>query len=149
MSRNSPTARPSTRSSPSLPPSSDNHAHSPLPPSLPPPQSGGWTLHWQGAFDESEFSYGATLYQELSLHPSLPPALGVKVVWEEVPTEGGVEGADVIVACVGEGAYAEKPGDIDDMDLPAWQVGREGGREGRGDREGWFDALYKTDSSYL
>ena len=26
--------------------------------------------------------------------------------------------ADVIVACVGEGTYAEKPGDIDDLALP-------------------------------
>lgn len=32
--------------------------------------------------------------------------------------------ADVIVACVGEGTYAEKPGDIDDLALPQVRVTR-------------------------
>lgn len=29
---------------------------------------------------------------------------------------------DAIVVCIGEGTYAEKPGDIDDLSLPAGQV---------------------------
>lgn len=33
-----------------------------------------------------------------------------------------VAAADAVVACVGEGAYAEKPGDINTLDLPGGQV---------------------------
>lgn len=82
-------------------------------------QSGGWTLHWQGAFEEDEFLYGTTLYQELNA--TLAPA-GVGVTWSELPTEEELAAADVVVGCIGEGAYAEKPGDIDDPLLPLWQV---------------------------
>jgi len=83
-------------------------------------QSGGWTYHWQGAQDD-EFVYGTTIRQELE------GALGVESV---VYVEGGREGVvvagngsvDVVVVCIGEGPYAEKPGDINDPNLPSSQV---------------------------
>ena len=56
---------------------------------------------------------------------------GVNVKGQDLGGEKGKEAAiakansgsiDVIIACVGEGAYAEKPGDIDDPNLPLGQV---------------------------
>lgn len=44
------------------------------------------------------------------------------MVWAEAPTAEQLAGAAAVVVCVGEGAYAEKPGDIDDAVLPVEQV---------------------------
>lgn len=44
------------------------------------------------------------------------------MVWSLAPTADELAEASAVVACVGEGAYAEKPGDIDDAALPTEQV---------------------------
>lgn len=45
-----------------------------------------------------------------------------QVLWSENPTDADLSAAAAVVVCVGEGAYAEKPGDIDDAALPVEQV---------------------------
>ena len=92
-------------------------------------QSGGWTLHWQGAHRNGIFTHGQTFFEgirerfplsEVWYHP------GVTVDGTDVPGQAEVlhhaKHADVIVACVGEHTYAEKPGDTNDLALPRGQL---------------------------
>jgi hypothetical protein len=44
------------------------------------------------------------------------------VIWSEAPTATELGKAAAVVVCIGEGAYAEKPGDIDDAALPVEEV---------------------------
>lgn len=44
------------------------------------------------------------------------------MLWSEIPTDAELSKAGAVVVCVGEGAYAEKPGDIDDAALPVEQA---------------------------
>lgn len=95
-------------------------------------QTGGWSLHWQGAMDESEFSRRETVLSAFAdkrlfggvLRYSKGPALDAADLsgldMDAVLTAANE--SDVIVVCVGEDTYAEKPGDIDDLSLPAGQV---------------------------
>ena len=99
-----------------------------------PSQSGSWTFHWQGATSNDEFTRGVSIQSAFtdgklfptsnviveSRGPSFTDIDLSKVDMNAVLNNAAV--ADVIVVCVGEGAYAEKPGDIDDLDLPAGQV---------------------------
>lgn len=96
-------------------------------------QSGGWTIHWRGATSDSEFTYGTTIYEELRslmMEGAVEYLMGVTVQGGDAK-DGSREAAiakasagdvDVVVACIGEKNYAEKPGDIDDPMLPAGQV---------------------------
>lgn len=92
-------------------------------------QSGGWTLHWQGARRNSVFTAGTTYFEglkerfplsEVWYHP------GVTVAGTDIPGQREAlrhaKEADVVVACVGEPTYAEKPGDVNDLSLPAGQL---------------------------
>ncbi len=93
-------------------------------------QAGGWSIHWQGAVADTEFSNGVTIRRGLeALFPAsvtyLPgPAMDATNI-DDLNTglwHTAVDSADAVVLCVGEGTYAEKPGDIDDLALPAGQV---------------------------
>lgn len=99
-----------------------------------PSQSGSWTFHWQGATSNEEFTRGVsvqTAFTDGKLFPANKVIVETRgpsftdtdlsnIDMTAVLTNAAL--ADVIVVCVGEGAYAEKPGDIDDLDLPTGQV---------------------------
>lgn len=92
-------------------------------------QCGGWALHWQGVTSEGELGeHRATVRSALSQYtPSLylaGPSLTASTT-EEVDMAAAYEAMDaseVVVVCLGEGGYAEKPGDIDALTLPAGQL---------------------------
>ena len=95
-------------------------------------QTGGWSIHWQGATD-AEFPYGTTTLDALT---SLATAYGLGLAYEPVCDINGVINAtswdrmvalargwaDVVVYVGGEVNYAEMPGDIQDLLLPAGQL---------------------------
>ena len=87
-------------------------------------QTGGWSIHWQGAAEE-EFTYGKTVYQGLRAllgNKNVTYVEDMEEAVRRVEKEEEKEMFDVVVACVGEAPYAEKPGDIDVLELPTEQV---------------------------
>jgi beta-glucosidase len=113
-------------------------------------QSGGWTCQWQGApIEQDWFSYGSTLLgafmQESTwdvsyscgtdiLGGECDDALGKEGIVDQVKEWAGLGphssidraveaalSAEYVVICVGEEAYAEKPGDIRSLRLPEGQ----------------------------
>ncbi|RYY33700.1 hypothetical protein EON62_03990, partial [archaeon] len=96
-------------------------------------QTGGWSIHWQGAAD-NEFVYGTTLLDALT-SMTLPDGTPLAVKYEPaVDVLGNINTtslnafgslgkmwADVVIYVGGEAAYAERPGNIDDLTLPAGQ----------------------------
>lgn len=93
-------------------------------------QSGGWVHQWQGAPDESWFTYGATVTQALknsSYWATVTNSCGTDILGQDCEPQSiskAVEAAklaDVVVVCAGEEAYAEKPGDIRSLSLPRGQ----------------------------
>ena len=115
-------------------------------------QSGGWTGLWQGAPNEQDyFSYGSTVLSAFSAEDSwdVSYSCGVDVLGDECEdtesTKGTVvqqiaawvglgpedsiaravaaaQNSDLVVVCVGEEAYTEKPGDIRSLSLPSEQI---------------------------
>ena len=95
--------------------------------------AGGWTLHWQGASDDSEFPaeyHQQTLKQAFEgsydrgtsgsvnyLNPVdiYGKEAGVGAIDEALTATAD---ADVVIIAFGEHVYTEKPGDIDDLALP-------------------------------
>lgn len=92
-------------------------------------QSGGWTMHWHGPLSEDEFSYGTTLFAavrdmvaEGSTVDYLPGVdLGGQFVTDKDLLADRARHADLIIAGVGEGAYAEASANIPDLVLPLGQ----------------------------
>jgi beta-glucosidase len=92
-------------------------------------QSGGWTGQWQGAPDESWFTYGSTVRGAFQAVPAwdITYSCGTDILGDACghgSIEKAVEAAsfaDVVVVCVGEESYTEKPGDIRSLRLPAGQ----------------------------
>lgn len=71
-------------------------------------QMGGWTFTWQGAGNQNSDYPGATSI--LSGIKTVVEAAGGKVI---VSTDGeGINNVDVVIAVIGENAYAEGVGDI-------------------------------------
>lgn len=94
-------------------------------------QTGGWTFHWQGASSNADFSEGVTVKQAFAAKiDSSLLSFYAGPTFDATDTSGVnmttaidlASKASVVVVCIGEGAYAEKPGDIDDLALPAGQV---------------------------
>ena len=101
-------------------------------------QSGGWVGHWQGAPDEQWFKYGSTVYsafQQKSMY-NVSYTCGTDILGQdcqnsnETSTLTSIDRAvevsqemDVVIICLGEENYAEKPGDLvqDDLHLPNGQ----------------------------
>eukprot|EP01039_Chlorochromonas_danica_P006556 gene6556-7232_t len=94
-------------------------------------QTGGWAIHWQGVYEESEQAHRATVLSSLTTllptgdllytpGPSLD-ATNLSAV-DMTAVYALMDVSDVVVVCLGEGAYAEKPGDIDDLTLPSGQL---------------------------
>uniref|UniRef100_A0AAV1T5F4 beta-glucosidase n=1 Tax=Peronospora matthiolae TaxID=2874970 RepID=A0AAV1T5F4_9STRA len=93
---------------------------------------GGWSLRWQGVSGNSLFPNGISLRQGIAnvLHTSS----GVVHYVNGLHPNGSYSSADLeeakclarrstyTIVAIGEGVYAEKPGDIDDLNLPLGQV---------------------------
>ena len=92
-------------------------------------QSGGWTMHWHGPLSDDEFSYGTTLLAALksmaaagSTVDYLPGVdLDGKFVTDKKKLADRARDADLIIAGLGEGAYAEASANILDLVLPVGQ----------------------------
>lgn len=89
---------------------------------------GGWTLSWQGEKVEKYIKNHNTFLQsiqDLASHVTYVPGLNYKMdgaYWEEenIDIEAAVRAAkkvDVIIACIGENTYTEKPGDLNNLSL--------------------------------
>jgi beta-glucosidase len=108
-------------------------------------QTGGWALHWQGGSAEWEYralptkSYSVldgarqvfgtdsvtfAAGPELTLFdaPGTTPNLGGMTLQEVSRSVELAKDVDVVVLCLGEDNYTEKPGDIDDLTLPSAQL---------------------------
>jgi beta-glucosidase len=95
-------------------------------------QSGGWTYHWESAPNENVFTYGTTVLDAFSRHPAynVTFACGTDIIGKPCEENESISQAveasqwvDVVIICVGEESYAEKPGDLvrDDLHLPDGQ----------------------------
>jgi beta-glucosidase len=93
--------------------------------------NGGWTYTWQG----QDSTYAASYPEAPTVLEAVRAAAGAERVTyvPGTPFTGEVDGgidaaaeaartADVVVVVLGEDAYAEKPGDLDALDLPAAQL---------------------------
>jgi beta-glucosidase len=95
-------------------------------------QSGGWNGHWEGAPNEEWFTYGSTVYNAFNGRATynVTYACGVDIMGQNCTASSSIAEAehasqfvDVVIICIGEEAYAEKPGDLvqDDLHLPHGQ----------------------------
>jgi beta-glucosidase len=95
-----------------------------------PIMAGGWTNHWQGSTNASDFAYGTTLFDELSVtFPGATYSPGCSLNDGTVCTPEQLSdattkaaAASVVIVCVGEAPYAEIQGDIYDLTLPGGQI---------------------------
>ena len=79
--------------------------------------NGGWTGTWQGVDVKYNTPGKPTILQ------SLEAKSGNNVTFaEDDKAVAAAASADVIIACLGETPYTEKPGDIDDLDLDPKQI---------------------------
>lgn len=90
---------------------------------------GGWSLRWQGYSGNDMFPHGITVKQ------GFEKIAGSSVTYfNGLSVDGSYSAADLATAktqaskaaftvvVMGEGSYTEKPGDIDDLALPAGQI---------------------------
>ncbi|KAF0774861.1 hypothetical protein AaE_001439 [Aphanomyces astaci] len=91
---------------------------------------GGWSLAWQGlSSDNALFPHGQTVQDALRVAcPSCAieaiPGVDIHGAYSKDVLDDAVKKAsrsDYTVVVLGEGPYAEKAGDIDDLDLPRGQ----------------------------
>nr|AIG55676.1 secreted protein [Thraustotheca clavata] len=85
---------------------------------------GGWSLHWQGACGNSMFLHGKSIAQALKADVAMPMFTKNGTFMEdnlELALAAATK-AKYTIAVMGEGHYAEKPGDINDLLLPKEQL---------------------------
>ena len=88
---------------------------------------GGWTLSWQGEKVEQFIDNKNTFLRSIKRHAEnvvFAPGVSYKMdaYWKEEMTDiaaavKAAKNVDVIVACVGENTYTEKPGDLNDLSI--------------------------------
>ena len=79
--------------------------------------NGGWTGTWQG--DDPKYNTPG----KMTIQEAMKKAYGDDVIIAEAgEEEAAAKSADVIMICLGEKTYTEKPGDINDLDLDPEQV---------------------------
>ncbi|WP_430816527.1 glycoside hydrolase family 3 N-terminal domain-containing protein [Carboxylicivirga sp. RSCT41] len=88
---------------------------------------GGWTLSWQGDGVERFIDNKNTFLTSIKAHASkvvYAPGVSYRknAYWKEETTNiaeavNAAQNADVIIACLGENTYTEKPGDLNDLSL--------------------------------
>lgn len=89
---------------------------------------GGWTIKWQGVSGNAAFPRGVSIKQGLeNITGGVEHFNGLHINGSY--TDGDIEKAKALarqaeftILALGEGPYAEKPGDIDDLRLPQGQV---------------------------
>ena len=79
--------------------------------------NGGWTGTWQG--DNPQYDTPGKLTVLAALKAK---SQGTVTYAEADQAVNAAASADVIVACLGEGSYTEKPGDLDDLNLDEDQM---------------------------
>uniref|UniRef100_K3W7X0 beta-glucosidase n=1 Tax=Globisporangium ultimum (strain ATCC 200006 / CBS 805.95 / DAOM BR144) TaxID=431595 RepID=K3W7X0_GLOUD len=92
---------------------------------------GGWTLTWQGVSGNSMFLNGVSLKQgimnvlngnsSITYFNPLQPS-GLLQSGELGMAKIMARAAEFTIISIGEGTYAEKPGDIEDLSLPPGQI---------------------------
>lgn len=89
---------------------------------------GCWSFTWQGTdekvYPKDALTIAKAVRQKIGAS-NVAVHVGVNFAGEDVDSKAAVAAAceaDVIVLCLGEDAYAETPGDINDLDLPAEQL---------------------------
>ena len=85
-----------------------------------PNQLGGWSIGWQGATVPGEIPEGVTVRE--GIEDAVGRGARVRYAATQEEAVRRAEGADVIVAVVGEPPYAEGPGDTETAALPAGQA---------------------------
>lgn len=92
-----------------------------------PSQFGGWSYTWQGA-DTTQYPAGVrTLLDALGARAgadriSYLPGTTLTTEIDIPAAAAAARKADVAIVAIGEGAYAENPGNIDDLRLPEAQI---------------------------
>ncbi len=89
--------------------------------------NGGWSYTWQGEETDEYAKDKLTVYEAVAekVGASNVSFLGGKGFSAPIDIQAAVEAAkdvDYIVLCLGETSYTEKPGDFEDINLPANQV---------------------------
>ncbi|KAG1711300.1 hypothetical protein DVH05_008553 [Phytophthora capsici] len=96
-------------------------------------QCGGWTIEWQGYAGHNElYPLGSTVKENIetitgNINSSVSYFNGLNYTGEYSEADLATakeyaSKAEFTIAVIGEGPYAEKPGDIDDLALPAGQI---------------------------
>jgi beta-glucosidase len=87
--------------------------------------NGGWTYTWQGR-DAAQFPDGPRTLLEAMLRRGhdvrYVPGSGFEQPLDATAAARAARDADVVVVAVGEDAYAETPGNLDDLTLPEPQL---------------------------
>ncbi|RHY44328.1 hypothetical protein DYB34_000924, partial [Aphanomyces astaci] len=111
---------------------------------------GGWSLAWQGlSSDNALFPHGQTVQDALRVAcPSCAieaiPGVDIHGAYSKDVLDDAVKKAsrsDYTVVVLGEGPYAEKAGDIDDLDLPRGQQEYVRALAATGTKVCWFHAV--------
>ncbi|KAG0321283.1 hypothetical protein BGZ99_004024 [Dissophora globulifera] len=94
--------------------------------------SGGWSIKWQGASDDSWYQgRGETILEGLKKEFGASTILHKPTVDFDGNPDGdanskdflkAIKGADTVILCLGEKPYAEIVGNIDSLDLPFGQL---------------------------
>lgn len=91
-------------------------------------QTGGWSINWQGAFADDDFTYGSTVKSASLNFPmwNVSHSCGVDILGNSCDEDESSitlrQNADYIIICIGEENYTEKPGDIRDLQLRQGQI---------------------------
>lgn len=92
-------------------------------------QSGGWTINWQGASDESYFPFGTTVLEGIQSIADMQVdyVRGCDINGKSKPGEldevrNAAANADIAIVVIGEDTYAEQMGDIHDSMLNEGQL---------------------------
>ena len=92
-----------------------------------PSQYGGWSFTWQGT-EEAMYPknvktlLGAVRDQVGAANVKYVPGSKINDTLDIAAAVAAAEGSDVAIVALGEDAYAETPGNIDDLTLPAAQI---------------------------
>jgi beta-glucosidase len=91
------------------------------------PLNNGWTFTWQGTDASAYPTDRLTLVEAIRAvagagNVTYAPGTELERAIDIPAAASAADAADVAVVCLGEGAYAETPGSVDDLALPAPQL---------------------------
>jgi beta-glucosidase len=93
-------------------------------------QTGGWTIHWQGALNDKEFTLPGqmtllegiiSLSRQQGIQVNYQSGCNIDGSYSQDQIDAAVQSAkqsDIVIVAIGEKNYAEAPGNIDDLNLP-------------------------------